>query len=597
MDRSPKSPSAGDESPWLAYTPTSPSKESKLSGSWRESLLSPTEPIASIEHPNQATFRFRPAAEETTDRQRAALLFHAWKWELVQLIVSIGMLIAIAVTVAHFDGLEIPQWPLAINLTTIVSLLSVAMRALLVACCAEVLSQAKWSWFKQPRRLYELERFDRASRGVSGSARLLVTGQSSVIATIAALVIILSLSTGPFIQQSIQSITCSVVDSKMNASIPTVNYAYSNVLIVPGPLSPGVLPFDLQAAPVYAMANPTGNDSAILADCPSGNCDWPSSDGAASYASVGMCSTCFDTTSQLGPPGQYMNYSLPAPYTDIYVGGGDGSLLSVTSVWNPPLNYPEGSLGSAPTATRTLLNVTILGFTDGKCDDSTTAGCLGNETLVGVASDFMQKAKPFAVTCGLQFCVRGFRGRVQNGQLNESLVGTTPMTSDGNHATSNWTAIQDPCLIDGQVYTAANFSIVPTNHSRMAVVAADGTTIITPYECVYKVNATLALALYSQLMRNVFWGGCTGDPIHNSVECDDFWHEPFFNGGQASLSTISYQFDAFAAAFSNKLRQTGGSLYVDVNGNPSPGGAPGVVRVSTVCSFYLRFSSSPAPCF
>jgi hypothetical protein len=57
----------------------------------------------------------------------------------------------------------------------ILSILSAVMRASMLLPVATAISQLKWSWFRSHRRLLDIERFDEASRGITGSLRLLWT--------------------------------------------------------------------------------------------------------------------------------------------------------------------------------------------------------------------------------------------------------------------------------------------------------------------------------------------------------------------------------------------------------------------------------------
>lgn len=57
----------------------------------------------------------------------------------------------------------------------ILSILSTIMRACMLLPVATCIGQLKWSWFRSRRRLVDVERFDEASRGITGSLVLLWT--------------------------------------------------------------------------------------------------------------------------------------------------------------------------------------------------------------------------------------------------------------------------------------------------------------------------------------------------------------------------------------------------------------------------------------
>jgi hypothetical protein len=54
----------------------------------------------------------------------------------------------------------------------ILAFLSAVMRATMLLPVATAIGQLKWSWFRSPRRLVDIERFDEAARGILGSAKL-----------------------------------------------------------------------------------------------------------------------------------------------------------------------------------------------------------------------------------------------------------------------------------------------------------------------------------------------------------------------------------------------------------------------------------------
>ncbi len=78
---------------------------------------------------------------------------------------ALGILYAVIALLSYFDGQRLPQWTLSINITTLVSILSILFRAALLFVVAEVIGQAKWGWFAaRPRPLYQLEHFEQVSR-------------------------------------------------------------------------------------------------------------------------------------------------------------------------------------------------------------------------------------------------------------------------------------------------------------------------------------------------------------------------------------------------------------------------------------------------
>lgn len=103
----------------------------------------------------------------------------AWKLEAIAVVLAVGVLAAIFITLHHFDGRNVPTWPVSLTLNSLVAIYATILRALLLFAMAEVLSQEKWYWFRRPRPLRHLDDFDLASRGVLGSIKLLRVAFSS----------------------------------------------------------------------------------------------------------------------------------------------------------------------------------------------------------------------------------------------------------------------------------------------------------------------------------------------------------------------------------------------------------------------------------
>lgn len=103
----------------------------------------------------------------------------SWKLEFLAASLAVGLLAAIFITLARFNGQDVPNWPANLNLNSLVAIYATLLRALLLFAIAEVISQEKWYWFGRPRPLRNLEDFDLASRGALGSVKLLPVAFSS----------------------------------------------------------------------------------------------------------------------------------------------------------------------------------------------------------------------------------------------------------------------------------------------------------------------------------------------------------------------------------------------------------------------------------
>lgn len=98
----------------------------------------------------------------------------SWFWEIVSLALALVALGSIVGVLASFDGKPLPDWPYAITLNALVALLATVAHASLVLPLSSAISQLKWIRFRTGRwPLSDLELFDEASRGPSGSFLLL----------------------------------------------------------------------------------------------------------------------------------------------------------------------------------------------------------------------------------------------------------------------------------------------------------------------------------------------------------------------------------------------------------------------------------------
>ena len=98
--------------------------------------------------------------------------------EISSFVLGLCALVAMVGVLAHFDGRRMPNWPTGITLNTLIAVLAAIANAGIASPLQQDLSQLKWITFqREPRPLVDMEHFDDASRGVFGSAKLLVLGR------------------------------------------------------------------------------------------------------------------------------------------------------------------------------------------------------------------------------------------------------------------------------------------------------------------------------------------------------------------------------------------------------------------------------------
>ncbi|KAI0162646.1 hypothetical protein BJ166DRAFT_273711 [Pestalotiopsis sp. NC0098] len=129
-------------------------------------------------------------------------VINAWIFELLSLLVSAVCLVGIVLTLSLHDGNPLPRWPFSISINALISALSTISKSALLVAVTAAISQRKWArLLKGNQRLYDLEVYDEASRGPWGSVSLLLSTGWSDLASLGALITVLSLAMDPFMQQ------------------------------------------------------------------------------------------------------------------------------------------------------------------------------------------------------------------------------------------------------------------------------------------------------------------------------------------------------------------------------------------------------------
>ena len=107
-----------------------------------------------------------PCRKSSNSKFSVSSLGNWWVLELVALLFSAGLLVAIMVILRRHDNEPQPTWPI-MSLNTMVSWLGTLSRALVLVPVTRSLGQLKWTWFaSKPRAMSDLQTFDAAGRGV-----------------------------------------------------------------------------------------------------------------------------------------------------------------------------------------------------------------------------------------------------------------------------------------------------------------------------------------------------------------------------------------------------------------------------------------------
>lgn len=348
---------------------------------------------------------------------------NTWTFEIVTMAFSIACFVAIIAILVVFDGNILSPLPYGLTLNAIVSTLATGAEGALVCVLASALSQLKWRWFQQRRRLYELQIFDDASRGALGSFQLLWGRTGNIIAIVGALLTILALAFDPFIQQVIRYPTRTTISKDGTA---TTHRATG--------FSPSVDGLDMISA-VNSGIWADASQFARAPTCTSGNCKWPEFD------SLGWCSKCEDATASatltLVPNSNSTNYTLSlGSGQDITVSYGYPRQMNgdyyktwqTETVWATHFhdqyvgdglpNFVNESMAvSGPTVLGIQAPALVLGYAQ-----LVNEGTVGKVSIDGDLD--MQLRVTKAEQCALTPCVRTYNVQVSNGTLQSQTTAT-----------------------------------------------------------------------------------------------------------------------------------------------------------------------------
>lgn len=109
----------------------------------------------------------------TQVKMRTTNMRFAWLPEILGIVASALLLIALSAILAVYDNKAVFEWK-GVTLNAVVSVISTASKASLLYSISQLISQWKWIIFTRTKRpLMDFERVDSASRGPMGSLELM----------------------------------------------------------------------------------------------------------------------------------------------------------------------------------------------------------------------------------------------------------------------------------------------------------------------------------------------------------------------------------------------------------------------------------------
>ena len=471
-------------------------------------------------------------------------VFDRWIAELLACVVALIALAAIVITLETHKGRPIPDWPFGISINALVSIFSVILRGTMMipvaeckrpylACCyrqmgsanrqsCTAVSQLKWLWYQTPRPLGDLVRFDDASRGIWGSARLIERLRGMHLASLGAAITILAIASDPFIQQVIETYPCAQHLGDGTASMPRTN-SYNQSGIHTG-ADQSSLDLPMQAAIYEGVYN---SFFPIQPVCTTGNCTF------GNFRTAGMCTECQDISDRVKtncskdcncvwklPSG--LNLTQPTDAIAMTMGPSD----------------PTDILESFPSITD------IMSFRD-------------IENAPEPQGDTCIKLKtPMAIQCSLFPCVRTYSSNVTGGLMSQVLLSTQELRKSeglGPYAGYElYSAIPMPCLMNGTYHEATSFTERnSTNSIPVSGLLKDNQTAYIPNECYFAFSNPLGLMQYLPGFLN----GFAADAPEVQY-ADPAWVGQLYNSGNATLETISASWAALSDSMTVRIRRS-----------------------------------------
>ncbi|KAI0014695.1 hypothetical protein F4780DRAFT_784859 [Xylariomycetidae sp. FL0641] len=369
-----------------------------------------------------------PADTPRGGTARMKYVLGCWWFEIAATVVAVGAVVGMFVLPAYFEGEPVPEWLYGINITSIIAILSVIFKTALLMGVTEVLAQMKYVLFNKLRPLQQLQVLDEGTRGVYGALKLLVKPVHAVV-SIAVLAIILSLACDPLVQQSVKTVPCPRILAGEKATVPVAHAVPGSSSYFRASAGAFELQYDMKGAMLSGVTDSLGNATTLAASCSTGNCTFEEHHGIT-YSSIGFCRKCIDTTpliESIGFTASYPNYSLPngqwisptsmAPYMDVHVENSTGF------AWIEAADASLLTDEMREVAPAAIANITFFTFTHSECavnELGVTHDCKHNVT--GWYSD----TSYLALSCSLYACLKDYRGTVEQGMLDETVVSTTP---------------------------------------------------------------------------------------------------------------------------------------------------------------------------
>jgi hypothetical protein len=540
-------------------------------------------------------------------------IFRSWTWEILSVILAIGLLVAITVLLVSFHGKPSPDWGARLNFNALLALLSTILRAMLVVTVSQIICQQKWDWYEneQARPLSDLQQFDSGSRGIFGALQLVPkVVLKDPVTLISAVVLVVSFLIGPFVQQASRTMPCTNPAADQKASIPYAHYVpRSNGFESGYPGNDGNPTPDTTVAILSSITAPGDVENQISPICSTGNCTFCDTDRKAAspkylvgesslHPTIGMCNTCIDVSSLVARQGNASAfdtlYTLPNGF-NVSLKAGSAELAMIKP--SPDLSW----IGELLTPElRTMSRWAYV-----------------NATFIAI--NYPNNTAGLAAVCVLYPCLRTYTASITNDKLLEKEVTSEVMEIDvtnpawleyvpGLNARQNYyqhyAAVQNPCYVDGQVYNANGDTPPFLNATTLSLYdfsdprQSTYRNISLPESCIYRHHAQFAMAISKVLHEEVFYGTCDSykGPRCSKSGPSQLGTSTFLSDlgvgavlrklidGELAYSNVTLWFDSFADAMTNRFRfQYGAGKFNSTDRNLPLGEVQGLAWRTETC--------------
>ncbi|KAB8207581.1 hypothetical protein BDV34DRAFT_67357 [Aspergillus parasiticus] len=343
------------------------------------------------------------------DRSWSSKVNDYWVWEVLFCVGSLIALVAVIVVLRIYDGSPLPEWPYGITINSVLSWITQVFTSCIVGVAAPCVSQSKWIYFSTgPRQLSEMDTYDWASRGPLGCMALMWSSRMRRVASIGAIIMILSIGVGPFVQQMV-TVRDQLVPSQTTASVSRAD-SYNVTATHDGTNSGWEI--NKESIAIYnAVLEKPNTDAPLKPNCPTGNCEFPP------FRSLAVCSHCSDISHLLDASSgkipcyttysQY-NYSLPT-----------GLQLNITTIKSDGFSFDREGNGYAATSVSDWI-----GFEESlPKSNGFWLNTILNITSIRVAKPSNLSAAT-ASRCSLYWCVKTFSSGMESGRAYEKTLDT-----------------------------------------------------------------------------------------------------------------------------------------------------------------------------